>query len=74
MPMLTKREAREELKKLVENFTGEITRHREDSRVTFVCCLCPARRHLSMAYARQFSTTVQQVAAGKCASKSDSLQ
>ena len=55
--MRSKHQAREELKKLMENFTGEITRRSEDSRMTFVCCLCSARRYLSMAYASQFKPT-----------------
>ena len=50
----SKRQMRQQLEKLCADFTGEITRRSADSRVTFVCCLCTGRRHLRMAYARQF--------------------
>ena len=51
--MPSKRQAREELQKLVENFTGEITRRSEDSKIT-ITCKCGYRRYVSFGYFVQF--------------------
>ena len=52
--MANKHQAREELQRLVAQYTGEISRNARIAKATLVCKLCPNRSYHELAHALQF--------------------